>query len=82
LKVRIMKEAQNLEFSLASEALHHESLREIDAINEECVAGTSLFGIVNRFKAMRKLETRVNSRARYYGVVYDLQGNTHPAKAR
>jgi len=77
-----MKNAQDLKICLKSDALHHEGLREIDAINEECVAGTSLFGIVNRFRAMRKLETRVNSRARYYGVVYDLQGNLHPAKAR
>ena len=75
-----MRQTETARLNGASKVFHHENLREIDAINEQYNMQSSVFGIVNRFIARRKLEARVNSRARYYGIVYDLNGNSHPAK--
>ena len=57
---------------------HHENLCVIDEINRTLLNESSLFKFIGRARAKMDLEARVNVRARYYGLVYDLNGNMTP----
>ena len=57
---------------------HQENLLEIDVINQEFLSHKVFTRFLGKVKALRALEQRVNARSRYYGVVYDLQGNYFP----
>ena len=58
---------------------HKENLLEIDGINREFLSHRVFTRFLGKVKALRALEQRVNSRSRYYGVIYDLHGNHYPA---
>jgi len=64
--------------SLIPPQFHHENLRAIDEINRTLSNESFLFKFIGRARAKMELEARVNVRARYYGLVYDLNGNMAP----
>jgi len=66
---------EDLQSSLPPQ-FHHENLCVIDEINRALSNESSLFKFIGRARAQMELEARVNVRARYYGLVYDLNGNT------
>ncbi|MEM7242231.1 MAG: hypothetical protein AAF429_08605 [Pseudomonadota bacterium] len=55
---------------------HHENLCAIDDINRSLHSEKPFFKLLEKMRAKFELESRVNARARYYGLVYDLDGNT------
>jgi len=64
------------EESVIPPQFHHENLCVIDEINRTLSNQGSLFKFIGRARAKRELEARVNVRARYFGLEYDLNGNT------
>ena len=55
---------------------HHENMCAIDDINRSLTSKKPFFRLLGKMRARMELEKRVNVRARYYGLVYDLNGNT------